>query len=276
MTQNLFKVNNFLIIPLSFILLILYRKNTFYYILSLILFIAGLLIKILMNIQNFNSINYDELITNIIICAVLIYICLRILENKIPDETLLYIKKIILFSFGLFFIIENSPFLRGISSYIIAIPSVLISKIFGFSFSIEGIDYGHYLIYWQTYLEYIGEMLFEINVPIQGTNIAIVLGCTGIRELLLFFGIVNFTNAEKPLKRKVFNLILVIIITSNIIRNSVVIIFTGGRNVSFETTHHIFGGILIFITLITSFIYALIKIPEINRHIEKTFGLKPL
>ncbi|MBU1078054.1 MAG: exosortase/archaeosortase family protein [Spirochaetes bacterium] len=276
MNQYLFNINNILIIPASLVLLCLYKKSTFLYLLSIGLLITSFTIKALIDVSNIDSINYDTLITNIIIIIILIYISFRILETKINWETLLYLKKIILTGFGIFFLVENIPFLRGIISYLITLPSMLLAKIFSFSGSIEGIDYGHYPMYWQTFIEYINRVPFEVHVPIAGTNIGIVLGCTGLREILLFYSIIQFTGIPQKEKNKTFRLVFFSIMIINIIRNAIVLIFTGGRNVPFETTHHLIGGIMIFLTLLGLFIYVLIRIPEVNKRLENLFGLKPI
>lgn len=275
MLNFLFNINNLFIIPLSLLFLIIYKKNRLFFELSLIIFISSLFLKLMITIQ-YEPNNYDSIITNLILMIILGLFCFRTFENKIREETLQYLKKVILLGFGIFHLIENIPVLRGLLIYIMTIPSLLITKIAGLPFSISGIDYGSYPLYWQTSVEYVNKIIFEVHVPIQPTNIGIVLGCTGIREFLLFFSIISFSSTAKQIKTKALQIVFISIFLINILRNTIVLIYTGAKNVPFETTHHYIGGGMILLTLIGLFIFILIKIPEVNKHIENLFGLKPI
>ncbi len=146
----------------------------------------------------------------------------------------------------------------------------------GFSCEISGIDYAGHALFWQTGLNSAGGNIFEVNVPISPTNIGIVLGCTGLREILLFYFLVKFTDARFQLKKKVFLTGALVIFIANILRNVIVIYFTGYKELPFELTHHTIGSITIFIALIFVVIYTLFKIPQINSHIEDIFNLKKI
>jgi len=117
----------------------------------------------------------------------------------------------------------------------------------------------------------LGELLFDsdmIRVPIEDGGITIILACTGIQAIVLFFIFNVFLKA--PLKRKFYGFLITvpIIYLANQFRN-VAIIYLNAEDISFGTgmdafdlAHNWLGKIFSFIVLIGIVIYSFKILPE--------------
>lgn len=277
MLNYIYIFNHFLIMPVSFLFLS-FKKLKYLIYAFILLAISGILNLVLYFHLDIEK-NFDPVLTNFIITVFFIFIATRIYENRENLESYNYLRKTILAGFGLYYLFEHIPFLRGLIILIVALISVLLAQIIGFKCYISGIDYAGYNILLQTSLNIIGGNILEVNVPVSETNINIVLGCTGLREILLLYFLIKFSNSKdlsKKIKKSTFLVGASVIFFVNIIRNVVVIYFTGYKNLPFELTHHTIGSILIFLALLFVTLFTLFRIPQINRHIENIFGLKKI
>ena len=277
MNNIIYSVNSFIILPFAFIFFALFRKNKIKFLITALALLSthsfvNLILYINIDIEK----SIDSIVTNLVLVIIFIYILSKISDNENKFPAYHYLKKIILYGFGIYYFFEHIPLLRGMVILVVAFISIIIAKIMGFQCGISGIDYAGYSLFWQTELSTVGGNIFEVNVPISPTNIGIVLGCTGLREILLLYFLIAFTDALPQLKKKTFLTGALVIFTANILRNTIVIYFTGYKNLSFEFTHHTIGSILILVTLIFVVIYTLFKIPQINSYIEDIFSLKKI
>ncbi|MBN1899089.1 MAG: hypothetical protein JW827_09950 [Spirochaetes bacterium] len=277
MINFLFNINRILIFPAVLILLLLFKKEkVFFFTSALIVLCLYSFINLLIYIQIDVMKSPDPIITHMILIITLTYIILKVTDEDWRYPAYRYLTRIILFSFGIYFLIENIPLLRGLSILAVAFLSFLPAHLLGFKGALGGIDYAGYSLFWQQGIGVIKGNIFEVNVPIEPTDIGIVLGCTGVREILLFYFLIHFIEADVSLKRRVFFVVALILFTANIVRNTVVIYFTGGKDVPFETTHHTAGGLIIFLALLFSIIYTLFKLPQINSYMEDILRLKKI
>jgi len=270
MLNSLYFINHFILLPISFGLLAI-SKNRKILIFSFLIISLHSFINLFIYLNADIEKNFDPILTNFILGLLFILISFRV-SDKI--ESFNYLRKVIIFSFGIYFLIEHLPILRGVVTLIVAFVTVLINRFLGFNCYIAGIDYAGYNIFIQTKLNIIAGNILEVNVPIGNTDINIVLGCSGVREILILGFLIKFTSANFDIKRKTFFTDFLIIFIANILRNVIVVYYTGYKNVSFETTHHIAGSILIFLALFSVTVFTLFKIPEINSHLENILGLK--
>jgi exosortase/archaeosortase family protein len=108
---------------------------------------------------------------------------------------------------------------------------------------------------------------------VSPTDVAVVYGCTGIREILFLFFAVAFTQAERQKKQKAFWLAGSIIYAANILRNNLVIALYGGRWTSFEIIHSLVGNILVFLALTSSALIVFFTIPEVPKRLFSALKL---
>ncbi len=274
--QLLYKINLYFFYPAGLILLLFKNKN-----LTLLAggyFLLGIssVIKAVLSIAIPQQIEYDSLFTGVIIALFCFYMVHRILSDPSIKETYSYFSKVIFSTFTIYYFFKNIPFLRGIIILAVAFPGVLILKLAGVDVGIGGIDYNNIPLYWQSSVEVYGSQLWEVNVPITNTNVTIVLGCTGLREILIFLFAILYAKGDFKKKQKAFLISALLIVITNILRNIVVIYFTGIKDVSFDTTHHTVGSIMIFLALLISTIFTLFHVPYINSQIENLFKLKKI
>lgn len=277
MNNILYSINSLIILPAAFILLFLYKENKSRYLIAGLAFLSihsfiNLFLYINIGVER----NLDPVITNFILVVLFLFITSKITGEKDKLAGYHYLSRVILYGFGIYYFFEHIPFLRGIVTLIIAFPSVIFAKIMGSNCWISGIDYAGYNLFWQGKLSIIGENILEVNVPVTPTNIGIVLGCTGLREIILLYFLIRLTSAGTVLKKRIFLIDSLIIIIANVIRNTIVIYYTGYKNLSFEFTHHTVGSILILVALLFVVIFTLFKIPQINSYIEDIFNLKKI
>lgn len=277
MNNILYILSHFIILPLGFIFLIFFNKSRIQLLVwgfLLISFYTFLNLMLYVNIGIEQ--NLDPAITGVVIIIMFLIIIIKMSDIENNFDSYNYLRKVILYGFGLYFLIEHIPLLRGIVTLIIALISVALANIIGFNCSIAGIDYADYNLFWQYKIDIISGNIIEVNIPINPTDISIVLGCTGIREILLLYFIIMHTSAETSLKRRTFFITMSVILIANILRNTIVLYYTGYKNLPFEFTHHTIGTILIFFSLLFVVIFTLFKVPEINSHIENIFNLKKI
>lgn len=277
MNNILYVLSSFIILPLAFFFIFLFKEDKpVFFIISLLLFSFHSMVNLILYINIDIEKSLDPVITNTVLAFLFLFIVSKFSYNKNRFTAYSYIKRVILYGFGLYYFIEHIPLLRGIIVLIIASISVIVARIMGFDCAIGGIDYAGYPLFWQYRLNIISGNILEVNVPVSPTNIGIVLGCTGAREIILIYFFIMLTDANSKLKLKTFLINVVVIMVANIVRNVIVIYYTGYRNVPFEFTHHTIGSIIIFLALLFIVIHTLFRIPQINSHIEDIFGLKKI
>ncbi len=277
MNNILYIITNFIILPLAFIFLSFFKKDKIkYLIIGLLLLSLHSFVNLILYINIDIEKSFDSAITNFILAFLFLYITSKISNDKSKFSSYNYMRKVILYGFGIYYLFEHIPLLRGIVILIISCFSVIFARVMGFNCGISGIDYAGYSLFWQEKLNIVGGNIMEVNVPISSTNIGIVLGCTGLREILLLYFFIKLTDVDYKLQRKTFLIGAFTLLIANILRNTIVIYYTGYKNLPFEFTHHTIGSILIFIALLFVVIYTLFKIPQINSYIEEIFGLKKI
>jgi len=277
MNNILYILSSFIILPLAFFFITLFKENKpRFLIIGLLLFSFHSVINLILYINIDIEKSLDPVITNAVLVFLFLFIVSKFSYSKNRFPAYNYMKKVIFYGFGLYYFIEHIPLLRGIIVLIIASISVILARIMGFDCAIGGIDYAGYSLFWQDRLNIISGNILEVNVPISPTNIGIVLGCTGAREIILIYFFIMLTDADSKLKRKTFLINVITILVANIIRNVIVIYYTGYRNMPFEFTHHTIGTIIIFLALLSIVIHTLFRIPQINSYIEDIFGLKKI
>ncbi len=144
---------------------------------------------------------------------------MRFLAGGISIATLIY--------FG----VQRIPLLTGLLVRIVTEHTVFFTDLMGYDFTVGAIDYsGNPSLYRATYE--------PIRVPVKGSNISIILACTGLQVMAAATGLIASTKAQ--LKPKIISLLIVLptVYIANIARNVMIIYLTIEDIVSFEVAHN--------------------------------------
>jgi len=128
----------------------------------------------------------------------------------------------------------------------------------------------------------LGNLFYDANgprVPLHGSGIAIILACTGIQAMILFFVFNIYLKADAKRKFKAFLMTVPVIYVANQFRN-IAIIFMTERNITlgisddaFNLAHNWVGKGFSFLVLIGIVIYTFKVLPEALDNLFTLFDL---
>jgi archaeosortase A (PGF-CTERM-specific) len=188
-------------------------------------------------------------------------------ERKEEIESLKWIVGASFFAGGLYFLIDKIPILSGYLIYGVAVQTVALINLFGFSYGVGEINYAGNPLWYRTNFN-------EIQVSIEGSSVAIVQSCTAIQSMLIFIAAIYCLQALSRKKWIAFFAIVPVIYVLNLIRNVGIIYMMDELNWSYNTAHHEIGKGGSFIALIVLAAIAFKILPELLDNIWGLIDLK--
>lgn len=188
-------------------------------------------------------------------------------EREEEIESLKWIAGASFFAGGLYFLIDKIPILSGYLIYGVAVQTVALINLFGFSYGVGEINYAGNPLWYRTNFN-------EIQVSIEGSNVAIIQSCTAIQSMLIFVAAIYCVQAVSRRKWYVFFATVPVIYVLNLIRNVGVIYMMDELNWSYNTAHHEIGKGGSFIALIVLAAIAFKILPELLDNIWGLIDLK--
>lgn len=165
-----------------------------------------------------------------------------------------------------YFGIHRIPFISGILIKVVAGQTATLSNFFGYNFTASSINFVGNPLWYRVNNE-------NIYVSITGSNINIILACTGLQTLAAAGALLYCTKADKNKKIKSMLLTLPTIYIANIFRNAIVIYLTMEGITSFEMAHNEIaktGSVILLMILL----FAVFEImPEFHDNIMKVISL---
>ncbi len=146
----------------------------------------------------------------------------------------------------IYFGVQRIPLLTGFLIRIVTEHTVFFTDLLGYDFTVGAIDYGGNPIFYRANNH-------SIRIPVQGSNIAIILACTGLQVMAAATGLIASTKAR--LKPKIISLLIVLpsVYIANVARNVMIIYLTVEGIVSFDTAHNEIaktGSVIVLIVLL--------------------------
>ncbi len=145
----------------------------------------------------------------------------------------------------IYFGIQRIPIVSGHLIWIVAEHTNVILDLMGYDFTVGPIIYGETHLLYRTSYE-------NIIVSIQGSNINIILACTGLQALAAGGGLIYSTNAESMKKIKSLLVVVPAIYVANIFRNVMIIYLTYEGITSFHVAHNQIakiGSVILLVSL---------------------------
>ncbi|RKX79653.1 MAG: hypothetical protein DRP87_02395 [Spirochaetes bacterium] len=172
------------------------------------------------------------------------------------------------------FLFSHITFITVAVVYISALLSLSLPVILGMDVSLKLYAMGNSIIFKTRYIpEVIGGNLPEVQVQVLPTDVAVVYGCSGIREILFALFAILFTGANGEKKRRAFSLSFFLVFFSNILRNNLVIGLYGSGLSSFETAHSLIGSLVVLAGITGAAIVCFFLVPETAEHLSALFRL---
>lgn len=146
----------------------------------------------------------------------------------------------------IYFSVQRIPILAGNLIKIVADHTVFITNLLGYDFMVGSI-------------QYVGNPIFyrlndqNIYVNIIGSNINIILACTGLQAIAAGVALIYCTQADKKRKIEAILLIAPILYIANVLRNVLVIYLTVEGITSFNVAHNEIaktGSVVVLILLL--------------------------
>ncbi len=172
----------------------------------------------------------------------------------------------------IYFGIQRIPLLAGVLIKAVAEQTTWITNLLGYDFHAASIDFGGSPIWYRTAAEF-------IRVPIEGTNVNIILACTGLQALAVAGTVVWCTKADADRKLKSLLTLVPVIYVVNLFRNVLVIYLTVEGITSFEVAHNQIAKSLSVIVLVILMITVFEIMPELFDNIinlVKLYEREPL
>jgi archaeosortase A (PGF-CTERM-specific) len=114
----------------------------------------------------------------------------------------------------------------------------------------------------------------NVFVPIENTNVSIILACTAIQAFALFTAAILSTEAPLRIKAKGLAFSLLIIHFLNIVRNVGIIVIVNDHGVPFDLAHNGIGKGFSLIVLIFILYYLFEMMPSLYDNIMGLFSLE--
>jgi archaeosortase A (PGF-CTERM-specific) len=169
-----------------------------------------------------------------------------------------------------FFIVDKVPIAAGSLIYLVAQQSVWLLNVFGFDLGVQDVNYyGNPWFYKTDY-----DPLHEVNAPLIGVDINIVLACTAIQGVLVTGAFIFASRGGRRRKWLAFGVVALATYLVNLGRNAFVIWLTWENGPDyFDFAHNVIGKGLSLVALIVLVLYAFWLIPELYEDINGLFDL---
>ncbi|MBA7624477.1 hypothetical protein ES703_31886 [subsurface metagenome] len=208
--------------------------------------------------------------------AIIFFIALFMLQYEVRGKDCLegrshlYVGRVVAAGCILNFIFSYVTFLNGALTLFVALQSIILPFIMGMGISWPFIDTMGNSIWFKTQFapDLVSGFFPQVRVPVYPTDVAIVYGCTGLREILFLLFAVAFTKASGEKKKKAFFIAAPLIYAANILRNNLVVGLYGGGLISYEIAHSLLGNILVFLAITVAAVATFLIIPEIPAHLS--------
>ncbi len=166
----------------------------------------------------------------------------------------------------IYFGVQRIPILAGILIKIVAEKTAWLLSLLGYEFYAGAIDFGGNPLWYRTSAEF-------IRVPIEGSNINIILACTGLQAIAAAAAFIWCTKADKNRKTKSFLTLVPVIYVVNLLRNVLVIYLTAEGITSFKVAHNQIAKTLSVVVLIILMIIVFEIMPELFDNIMNLLKL---
>lgn len=168
----------------------------------------------------------------------------------------------------IYFLIDTIPVLSGYLIKMVSEQTEFILDVFGYETTAREIDYSGNGLWFRENKDMIGVTMEHGNY----NNITIVLACTAIQSIMIFFGAIFCTKAEKNKKWKAFLLTVPVIYVLNLIRNAGVI-YLAYEKIDMDVAHNWIGkgGSLIALIILSFLTFNIL--PELHENILGLFDL---
>ncbi|MFO7792773.1 MAG: archaeosortase A [Candidatus Saliniplasma sp.] len=166
----------------------------------------------------------------------------------------------------IYFSIQRMPIVSGYLIKVVADHTVFITELMGYDFTVGPIVYGETSLFYRTSYE-------NIKVGIQGSNINIILACTGLQAIAA--GAALIYSTEAVIKRKIKSLLVIVptLYIANILRNALIIYLTYENITSFDTAHNQIAKTGSVILLIILMLIVFEIMPEFYENIMSVISL---
>jgi exosortase/archaeosortase family protein len=173
--------------------------------------------------------------------------------------------------------VSHLTFLEIAVTYFVAAQSILLPVLMGMGVTLPRVETMGQSLLLKTLYAPVGaaEVFPKVRIPVHPTNIAIVYGCTGVREMILVLFLVAFTGAPSEKKRKAVLIGTSAVYLGNLARNNLVVLLHGGGKTSFELAHGLIGHLLVMLVLIAAAVVVFFVVPEIPDHLAALIGHAP-
>jgi len=166
----------------------------------------------------------------------------------------------------IYFGVQRIPILAGGLIKIVAEKTAWLTDLLGYGFYTGSIEFGSNPLWYRTSAEF-------IRVPIEGSNIYIILACTGLQAIAAAVALIWCTKADKDRKVKSLLIVAPVIYLANLIRNVLVIYLTVEGITSFDVAHNQIAKTLSVVVLIILMMIVFEMMPELHENIMKLLTL---
>jgi archaeosortase A (PGF-CTERM-specific) len=146
----------------------------------------------------------------------------------------------------IYFMVQRIPILAGGLIKAVAVQTNWILRLMGYEFTTSAINYGGNPLLYRANLN-------DIFVTILGSNINIILACTGLQVIAAAAGLLYSTDSKTNLKLKSLILVIPTVYIANIFRNVLVIYLTVENITSFSIAHNEIaktGSVIVLVILL--------------------------
>ncbi len=166
----------------------------------------------------------------------------------------------------IYFGVQRIPIISGHLIWIVAEHTGFILDIMGYDFTVGPIVYGETHLLYRTSYE-------NIIVSIQGSNINIILACTGLQAIAAGVGLIYSTNAAAMKKAKSLLIVVPTIYVANVFRNVMIIYLTYEDITSFHVAHNQIAkaGSVILLVILMLIVFEIM--PEFYENIMSVISL---
>lgn len=169
-----------------------------------------------------------------------------------------------------FFVVDKIPAVSGAFILVVAQQSVWLANLFGHSFGVSGVEYYGNPWYYKT--DYLPAN--EVNAPLIGVDIKIVIACTAIQALLITAAFIFASRGDGRRKWQAFAVVAPAIYAVNLARNALVMVLTHDNGVAyFDFAHNVIGKTISLVALVVLVLYAFWEMPELYEDINGAFDL---
>lgn len=165
-----------------------------------------------------------------------------------------------------YFGVHRIPLISGWLIKVVSGHTVWGMNLLGYDLSVGAVNYAGNSLLYRT-----GSG--SINAPIHGTNIVIVLACTGLQAIAVAASFIYSTVAETRKKIKSLVVLVPTIYIANVFRNMLVIYLTKEGIFSFQTAHNQVAKTFSVLVLIVLMLAVFEMMPEFHDNIMDTATL---